>query len=109
MEDALYEIASMRLFARLSLDSALPDRTTIMNFRHLLELHIPVENEHLFRFKMNADSGLRVHRFPAFFKVVVVFYAARRSFSGLSATILTGVQFLVLPDQRSGCWHRAAS
>ena len=28
MEDALYEIASMRLFARLSLDSALPDRTT---------------------------------------------------------------------------------
>ncbi len=34
MEDALYEIASMRLFARLSLDSALPDRTTIMNFRH---------------------------------------------------------------------------
>ncbi|WP_244578122.1 transposase, partial [Escherichia coli] len=35
MEDALYEIASMRLFARLSLDSALPDRTTIMNFRHL--------------------------------------------------------------------------
>ena len=37
IEDALYEIASMRLFARLSLDSALPDRTTIMNFRHLLE------------------------------------------------------------------------
>uniref|UniRef100_UPI003D3206FA transposase n=1 Tax=Escherichia coli TaxID=562 RepID=UPI003D3206FA len=28
------KIASMRLFARLSLDSALPDRTTIMNFRH---------------------------------------------------------------------------
>ncbi len=27
------------------------------------QLHIPVENEHLFRFKMNADSGLRVHRF----------------------------------------------
>ena len=26
-------------------------------------VHIPVENEHLFRFKMNADSGLRVHRF----------------------------------------------
>ncbi len=28
-----------------------------------LPLHIPVENEHLFRFKMNADSGLRVHHF----------------------------------------------
>ena len=41
MEDApcSNEIASMRLFARLSLDSALPDRTTIMNFRHLLEQH----------------------------------------------------------------------
>ncbi len=39
MEDALYESASMRLFARLSLGSALPDRITIMNFRHLLEQH----------------------------------------------------------------------
>jgi IS5 family transposase len=39
MEDALYEIASMRLFAKLSLDLAIPDRTTIMNFRHLLEQH----------------------------------------------------------------------
>ncbi|MFV2972482.1 transposase, partial [Escherichia coli] len=39
MEDALYEIASMRLCARLSLESALPDRTTIMNFRHRLEQH----------------------------------------------------------------------
>ncbi|WP_234915528.1 hypothetical protein [Aeromonas veronii] len=27
------------------------------------DVHIPVENEHLFRFKMNADSGLRVHHF----------------------------------------------
>ena len=39
MEDALYEIASMRLFAKLSLDPAIPDRTTIMNFRHRLEQH----------------------------------------------------------------------
>ncbi|GJA56429.1 hypothetical protein KAM348_38520 [Aeromonas caviae] len=31
--------------------------------RFIDELHILVENEHLFRFKMNADSGLRVHRF----------------------------------------------
>jgi len=37
MEDALCEIASMRLFAGLSLDKAIPDHTTIMNFRHLLE------------------------------------------------------------------------
>lgn len=39
MEDALYEITSMRLFAKLSLDQAIPDRTPIMNFRHLLEQH----------------------------------------------------------------------
>jgi IS5 family transposase len=37
MEDALYEITSMRLFADLSLDNPIPDHTTIMNFRHLLE------------------------------------------------------------------------
>jgi len=37
MEDALYEIASMRLFSGLSLDNAIPDHTTIMNFSHLLE------------------------------------------------------------------------
>ena len=39
MKDSLYEIASMRLFAGLSLDKAIPDRTTIMNFRHLQEKH----------------------------------------------------------------------
>ena len=35
--DALYETAPMLQFARLSLSSGLPDRTTIMHFRHLLE------------------------------------------------------------------------
>ena len=40
MEDALYEIESMRRFARLDLaDDAMPDETTILNFRHLLERH----------------------------------------------------------------------
>lgn len=40
MEEALYEIASMRLFAGLSLSCGrLPDETTILNFRHLLERH----------------------------------------------------------------------
>lgn len=39
MEDDLYEIASIHLFAWLSLDIALPDSTTIMNFRHQLEQH----------------------------------------------------------------------
>ncbi|EYC52185.1 transposase [Hylemonella gracilis str. Niagara R] len=36
MEEALYEIASMRAFAGLDLQ-AIPDETTILNFRHLLE------------------------------------------------------------------------
>ncbi len=37
MEEALYEIASLRNFSRLSLNEAIPDETTILNFRHLLE------------------------------------------------------------------------
>jgi IS5 family transposase len=38
MEEALYEIASMRRFAGLSLaNGSVPDETTILNFRHLLE------------------------------------------------------------------------
>ncbi|SIQ99036.1 IS5 family transposase [Marinobacterium stanieri] len=39
MEDALYEIASMRLFAGLSLDKAIQNHSTILKFRHLLEQH----------------------------------------------------------------------
>ncbi len=37
MEEALYEIASLRTFAHLSLAEPIPDETTILNFRHLLE------------------------------------------------------------------------
>ncbi len=39
MEDALYEMESMRRFAGLRLSGSLPDETTILNFRHLLEKH----------------------------------------------------------------------
>ena len=40
MEDALYEIESVRRFAGFSgVTDALPDETTILNFRHLLEKH----------------------------------------------------------------------
>ena len=40
MEEALYEVASVRRFAGLSLSrGSLPDETTILNFRHLLERH----------------------------------------------------------------------
>jgi IS5 family transposase len=37
MEEALYEIASLRTFGHLSLTEPIPDETTILNFRHLLE------------------------------------------------------------------------
>lgn len=37
MEEALYEIASLRNFAGLNLSEPIPDETTILNFRHLLE------------------------------------------------------------------------
>jgi transposase, IS5 family len=37
MEEALYEIGSMRKFAKLSLTQAIPDETTILNFRRLIE------------------------------------------------------------------------
>ncbi|WP_444946658.1 IS5 family transposase [Microbulbifer sp. VTAC004] len=36
MEDALYEIESMRNFAELTLNGPIPDETTILNFRQLL-------------------------------------------------------------------------
>lgn len=39
MEDALYEIESMRRFAGLRLSGNLPDETTILNFRHFIEQH----------------------------------------------------------------------
>ena len=39
-EEALYDIQSMRVFAGLELGrDAIPDETTILNFRHLLERH----------------------------------------------------------------------
>lgn len=39
MDEALYEITSIRQFARLTLSAPIPEYTTIMNFRHLLEKH----------------------------------------------------------------------
>lgn len=40
MEDALYDIESMRRFARIDLEAdAIPDETTILKFRHLLTKH----------------------------------------------------------------------
>ena len=40
MEDALYDVPCMRAFARLDLfDESMPDETTILKFRRLLEKH----------------------------------------------------------------------
>jgi transposase, IS5 family len=40
MEDALYDMESLRRFAGFpDVAAALPDETTILNFRHLLEKH----------------------------------------------------------------------
>jgi IS5 family transposase len=40
MEDALYDIESMRRFAEIDLETdVIPDETTILHFRHLLEEH----------------------------------------------------------------------
>src|SRR4030042_145371 len=40
MEDALYDIESMRRFADIDIETdGIPDETTILNFRHLLERH----------------------------------------------------------------------
>lgn len=46
-EDALYDMESMRRFAGIELsEDAIPDETTILNFRHLLEKHRL--DEHIF-------------------------------------------------------------
>ena len=39
MEDLLYEVESVRRFVGLRLSAPLPDETTILHFRHLLEQH----------------------------------------------------------------------
>ncbi len=60
MEDALYEIESMRQFAGLKLDR-LPDETTILKCRHFLERHglskvlFQEVNKHL------EENGLMLH------------------------------------------------
>lgn len=37
MEDALYEVESIRRFAGLRINRPIPDKTTILKFSHLLE------------------------------------------------------------------------
>jgi transposase, IS5 family len=62
MEEALYEIGSMRAFAKLSLARNIPDETTILNFRRKIEENdlageiLEMVNKHL------ASEGLLLKR-----------------------------------------------
>lgn len=67
MEDALYEIESMRRFAGLELcEDRLPDETTILKFRHLLERHqltdrmLAAVSEHLHAHGLQLSKGTMV-------------------------------------------------
>lgn len=67
MEDALYEIESVRRFAGFtSVTAALPDETTILKFRHRLETHrlteklLTVVNDHLKRQGLLVSKGTMV-------------------------------------------------
>ena len=59
MEDLLYEVESVRRFVGLRLSGALPDETTLLHFRHLLERH--GLGERLFE-EINAHPGALGHR-----------------------------------------------
>ena len=61
IEEALYEITSMRQFARLTLSAPIPEDTTIMNFRHLLEKH-QLAAGILETINNLQDKGLSVHQ-----------------------------------------------
>jgi IS5 family transposase len=60
MDDVLYEIESMRRCAGLRLSDNLSGETTILNFRHFLEMH--TFGKHLFETiqKYLAGQGLRL-------------------------------------------------
>jgi len=59
MEDGLYDSESMRRFARIDLEAdVVPDETTILNFRHLLERHKLAERIFEKTKQYLADKGL---------------------------------------------------
>jgi IS5 family transposase len=56
LEDALYDSQALQQFARIDLSEGVPDATTLLNFRHLLEAHDLCKG--LFR-AINADLTAR--------------------------------------------------
>lgn len=62
MEDSLYDSESMRRFARIDLEAdVIPDETTILNFRHLLEEHHLTEGIFEKAKRYLSDKGLMLH------------------------------------------------
>jgi IS5 family transposase len=62
MEDSLYDSESMRRFARIDLEAdVIPDETTILNFRHLLEEHHLTEEIFEKAKRYLSDKGLMLH------------------------------------------------
>src|SRR3546814_14196571 len=63
MEEALYDSTSIRRFAKLSLArGGIPDETTILNFRHLLEKHDLASDALEAVNLILADQGMTVRR-----------------------------------------------
>ncbi|MBX3653375.1 MAG: IS5 family transposase [Ramlibacter sp.] len=62
MEEALYDSASMRHFAGFKLSGAIPDETTVLNFRHLLEEYDLAEDILAEVNKLLAAKGLLLKR-----------------------------------------------
>src|SRR3546814_11848023 len=63
MEEALYDSTSIRRFAKLSLArGGIPDETTILNFRHLLEKHDLASDALEAVNLLLADQGMTVRR-----------------------------------------------
>src|SRR5271165_4698077 len=59
MEDALHDIPALRRFAGLDAgESRMPDETTILNFRHLLEAHQLAESLFLSVVSVLTEQGL---------------------------------------------------
>ena len=132
MEEALYEIVPLRQFARLSATQALPDETTILNFRRLLETHdlsaqlLEAVNAHLRTRGLLLQKGTIVdatiihapsstknregqrgvcqHSCPLVHAATCfAFGVSDTGFSGLSQAVPAGVQFRMgRPRQRSG-------
>ncbi len=65
MEDALHDSESMRRFAGIDLETdPIPDETTILNFRHLLEKHNLTEKIFEKTKHYLADKGLMLREEP---------------------------------------------